>query len=167
VKVDVDTPDPQAPALVVVVEVCIVRPGTTRTSSTKSATDLYVLTDVVHGVPFAKAVVIVAVFVEVLNAPVRSALWVRPALVVVTEAAVGYVRQTTLGAGPDGPEGPAGLPPLGGLPEHRAPPAPLLMTSTSTKRLANRLLFCDMLFTPSHWPTSLNFCTRFPLFSAT
>jgi hypothetical protein len=48
-----------------------------------------VLTDVVHGVPLVKAVVIVDVFVDVLNAPVSCAFCVRPNVVVVTEAAVG------------------------------------------------------------------------------
>jgi hypothetical protein len=40
VYVTVAVPDPHAPAFVVVVEVCINTPGITRTSSTKSATDL-------------------------------------------------------------------------------------------------------------------------------
>ena len=47
------------------------------------------LTDVVHSVPLAKAVVIVAVFADVSNMPVSNAFTVVPDDTVDTDAAVG------------------------------------------------------------------------------
>jgi hypothetical protein len=80
----VSVPESQPPPEVVVVDVCIVRPGITPTSSTKSAVDRYVLTAVVHS-----ATVTVAVFAELLNEPVSCFDPNRAPRVIVTVAAVG------------------------------------------------------------------------------
>jgi hypothetical protein len=77
-------PESQSPPKVVVVDVCIVRPGITRTSSTKSAVDRYVLTAVVHA-----PTVTVVVFAELLNEPVSCLDPDSAPRVIVTVAAVG------------------------------------------------------------------------------
>ena len=82
-------PEPHAPEFVVVVEAGRETPGMTRISSTKSAVDRYVKTDVVHGAPLANIVVTVEVLVAVLNEPVRSAFIVVAPETVMTLAAVG------------------------------------------------------------------------------
>jgi len=82
-------PEPHAPEFVVVVDTGKDTGGTTRTSSTKSAVERYVKTEVVHGAPVANMVVIVDVVVAALNEPVRSAFIVVAPDTVVTLAALG------------------------------------------------------------------------------
>jgi hypothetical protein len=132
----VDIPDPQPPELVVVVAVASVTPGTTRTSSTKSSFDRYVLTVVVQAAPFVNVVVTVDVLFDVLNAAVSRALIDCPNAVVATSALVGYVRQAPL---EPPPEGPLGFPLFDESPVQAVTRARLVMNSSVEPQHAKSL----------------------------
>jgi hypothetical protein len=92
VYVLVPEPEPQAPVAVFVFEVRSSTPGITRTSSTKSAVELYCETLVEQAPPFEKFTVTVRTLVIALNEPVARLMIVVPNDVVVMVALVGYVR---------------------------------------------------------------------------
>jgi hypothetical protein len=131
--------------LVVIVDVWSDRPGITLTSSTKSAVERYELTDVVHTAPFGPSVVTVARLAEESKAPVSDAFCDAPFdRVVVTVAAVGYVRQLPPELEPDpdalpepGPlpagDGPAGLPVLDEPPHLAVTPAQAIIKKSVTR----------------------------------
>jgi hypothetical protein len=82
-------PESHAAAVVVVVDVCSVRGGIVRTSSTKSSVERYVVSAVEHHPSLVMATVTTPVFVALLNEPLSCDVWVNAPLVIVTIAAVG------------------------------------------------------------------------------
>jgi hypothetical protein len=130
--------------LVVIVDVWSDRPGMTLTSSTKSAVERYELTDVVHTAPVGPSVVTVARLADESKAPVSDAFCDAPFdSIVVTVAAVGYVRQLAPELEPDpdplpepdplpAGEGLAGLPVLGEPPHLAVNPAQPIIKSRVT-----------------------------------